>query len=138
MGKTIILNKKAYFDYEILEEIEAGLVLTGAEIKSLRANRANLTGAYAKIINNELFLVGGNIPNNDDPQRTRKLLVHQNELRQLAAKTQEKGLTLVALKIYFKKNRAKILIGIGRGKKLHDKREVIKKRDLEREIRQRQ
>lgn len=135
MGKSIVKNKKAYFDYEILEEIEAGVMLTGAEVKSLRANRANLVGSYAKIIKNELWLVGANIPNNSDPQRTRKLLVHRDQIKKLIGKTQEKGLTLVALKIYFKKNHAKILIGIAKGKKLHDKREVIKRRDLERENR---
>lgn len=135
MGKSIVKNKKAYFDYQILEEIEAGVVLTGAEVKSLRAHRANLVGSFAKIIKNELWLVGANIPNNDDPQRTRKLLVHKDQIKKLIGKTQEKGLTLVALKIYFKKNHAKILIGIAKGKKLHDKREVIKKRDLERDLR---
>lgn len=133
MGKSIVKNKKAYFDYQILEEIEAGVILTGAEVKSLRANRANLVGSYAKIIKNELWLVGANIPNNDDPQRTRKLLVHKDQIKKLIGKTQEKGLTVVALKIYFKKNHAKILIGIAKGKQLHDKREVIKKRDLERD-----
>jgi len=144
MKKIIATNKKAYYDYQILEKYEAGIVLTGAEIKAIRAGKVNLTGAYAKVLRRttdkrtkggaELFLINANIQTLDkeNATRTRKLLMHRKEIEQLIGKTQEKGLSLLPLSIYLKKGRAKIELGLGRGKKLYDKREMIKKRDLER------
>ena len=131
-----IKNKKAYFDYEILEEIETGIVLKGTEIKSIRNGKANLKDSYAIIKNNEIFILNmhishyeqGNIFNHEET-RTRKLLLHKKEILKLRDSLEQKGLTLIPLKLYFKGNKAKILIGLARGKKLYDKREAIKKRD---------
>ena len=131
-----IKNKKAYFDYEILEEIETGIVLKGTEIKSIREGKANLRDSYAIIRNNEVFILNmhispyeqGNIFNHEET-RTRKLLLHKKEILKLRDSLETKGLTLVPLKLYFKGNHAKVLIGLARGKKLYDKRESIKKRD---------
>lgn len=133
--KIISRNKKAYFDYQVLEKYEAGLVLTGAEIKAIRESKVNLTGSYVKIYGKklEMWWVGGHI-STDDPIRSRKLLLHRGEIKKLIGQSQQKGLTLVPLALYLKKNRAKLEIGLCRGKKLHDKREVLKKRDLEREL----
>ena len=136
-----ILNRKAKFDYQIEDTIEAGIVLTGTEIKSIRQGKANLKDSYAIIKNNEVFLLGmhisaykeGNIFNHDET-RTRKLLLHKKEILKLNNKLTLEGYTLVPIKLYFVKNKAKILIGIAKGKKLYDKRETIKKRDLDREI----
>lgn len=139
--KIISINKNAYHNYEILEDFEAGIVLKGSEIKAIRGGRVNLKGAHAKILygekhNPELFLINANIATKDetDNSRTRKLLVHKKEISHLIGKTQEKRLTLIPTKIYLKRGKAKIIIAIGRGKKLHDKREVIKKRDLDRQM----
>ena len=131
-----IKNKKAYFDYEILEEIETGIVLKGTEIKSIREGKANLRDSYAIIRNNEVYILNmhispyeqGNIFNHEET-RTRKLLLHKKEILKLRDSLELKGLTLVPLKLYFKGNHAKVLIGLARGKKLYDKRESIKKRD---------
>ena len=131
-----IKNKKAYFDYEILESFEAGIVLKGTEIKSIRAGKANLKDSYAIVRNNEVFLLNmhisryeeGNIFNHEET-RTRKLLLHKKEILKIKDSLEIKGLTLVPLKLYFKDNYAKILIGLAKGKKLYDKRESIKKRD---------
>lgn len=131
-----IKNKKAYFDYEILEEIETGIVLKGTEIKSIREGKANLRDSYAIIRNNEVYILNmhispyeqGNIFNHEET-RTRKLLLHKREILKLRDSLELKGLTLVPLKLYFKGNHAKILLGLARGKKLYDKRESIKKRD---------
>lgn len=136
-----IKNKKAYFDYEILEEIEAGIVLTGTEIKSIRSGNANLKDSYAVIRNNEVFLLNmhisqykeGNIFNHEE-KRTRKLLLHKKEILKLRDKIILNGNTLVPLKLYFKNNKVKILLGLAKGKKLYDKRESIKERDVQREI----
>ena len=136
-----INNRKAYFDYQILEEIEAGIVLTGTEIKSIRNGQANLKDSYAIIRNNEIYILNmhiskyeeGNIFNHDET-RTRKLLLHKKEILKLNDKIKLQGLTLVPLKLYFKKNKAKILIGLAKGKKTYDKRESIKERDIERNI----
>lgn len=139
MAKTIAVNKKAFHEYEITEKLEAGIVLTGAEIKAIRAHKINLTGSYARILAHpkpELFWLGGNIAvEHADPTRTRKLLIKREEINRLIGKAQEKGLTLIPLSLYLKKGRAKLEVGIGRGRKLHDKREKLKKRDLERELR---
>ncbi len=133
----IATNKIAFHEYEILDTYEAGIVLLGSEIKSIRDNKVNLKGSYARIMGGdkpELFWIGGSITtggeNND---RSRKLLVHKKELKTLIGKTQEKGLTLVPLSLYYKKGRAKLSIGLGKGKKIHDKRRDIKKKDLQRE-----
>lgn len=137
-----INNRKAKYDYEILETIEAGIVLTGTEIKSIRLGNANLKDSYAIIKNNEVFLLGmhisqykeGNIFNHDEI-RTRKLLLHKKEILKLNNKIILEGNTLAPIKLYFNKNKAKILLGLARGKKTYDKRETIKQRDIEREIR---
>lgn len=140
--KTVVSNRKAYHDYFVLERFEAGVALKGTEVKSLRQGGANLQDSYALLKNGEVWLLGlhispfekGNI-NNHDPRRDRKLLLHKNEIRRLIGKTTEKGLTLVPLRIYFKKNIAKVELAIARGKKSYDKRESIARRDAEREIR---
>lgn len=135
-------NRKARHDYTILETYEAGLVLTGTEVKSLRQGRANLTDGYAALKNGEFWLFGMHISPyeqgsyaNVDPVRTRKLLLHKNEIRKLAARIQQKGLTLVPLKVYFKKNIAKVLLGLAQGKQSHDKRAAIAERETKRDLR---
>ncbi|MDD4531671.1 MAG: SsrA-binding protein SmpB [Candidatus Pacebacteria bacterium] len=143
-----IENKKAYFDYEILERFEAGLALNGQEVKSLRTRGTSLPGTYILIKEDkrgsaEAFWVGGNIPpyqpqNADkgyDPKRDRKLLLTREELRYLLGKSKEKGLTLVPISVYTKKRKLKLDFGLARGKKKFDKRESIKKREVERKIR---
>lgn len=135
-----IKNKKAYFDYEILEEIECGIVLTGTEIKSIRNSNVNLKDSYAIIRNGEVYLLNmhiseykeGNIFNHNET-RTRKLLLHKKEILKLRDKIELNGNTLVPLKLYFKGNKVKILLGLAKGKKTYDKRETIKERDLKRE-----
>lgn len=132
--KTEYFNKKARHDYEISESYEAGIVLTGKEIKTIRGGRLDITSSYVKIINGELFWLGAMINQEEgDRQRTRKLLVHKTEINRMFGKTQEKGLTLIPLKLYLKHGKAKLEVGIGRGLKKYDKREKIKKRDIERE-----
>lgn len=139
---TEISNKKAYFDYEILETYETGIVLTGTEIKSIREGNVNLKDSYGVIRNNEIYLLNmhiseykeGNIFNHEE-KRTRKLLLHKKEILKIKDKVALEGITLVPLKLYFKKNKVKIILGIAKGKKVYDKRESIKKRDTEREIR---
>ena len=136
-----ILNKKARFDYFIDEEIEAGIVLQGTEIKSIRNGSANLKDSYAIIKNGEAFLLNmyiapykeGNRFNHEET-RTRKLLLHKKEILKLKNKLELDGYSLIPTKLYFKNNKAKILLGIAKGKKLYDKRETIKKRDQEREM----
>lgn len=136
-----IQNKKAKFDYEILDAYEAGIVLTGTEIKSIREGKAQLKDSYAVIKNGEVFLLNmhishyeqGNIFNHDET-RTRKLLLHKKEILKLRDRVEIEGLTLVPIKLYFKGNKAKILIGVAKGKKTYDKRESIKKRDIDRDL----
>ncbi len=136
-----INNRKARYDYEILETYEAGIVLTGTEIKSIRNGQANLKDSYATIRNNEMFLLNmhishyeqGNIFNHNET-RTRKLLLHKKEIIKLNDRIKIEGLTIIPLKLYFNRNKAKILLGVAKGKKTYDKRETIKKRDVEREI----
>lgn len=139
--KIINENKKARFDFEIVDTFEAGLVLTGSEVKSLRVNGCTLKDSYVAFRGHEAFLQNAHIPvymassyNNHEPERLRKLLLHEHELEQIRAATTEKGLTCVPLKMYFKKGRAKIEIGIARGKKKGDKRQTIKSREADREI----
>ncbi|MBI2627155.1 MAG: SsrA-binding protein SmpB [Parcubacteria group bacterium] len=135
-------NRRASFDYEILEKFQVGIVLEGHEVKSIRLGRINVAGSYAKIIGNELWLVGAtispyqpqNTASNYDPQRTRKLLVKKSELRYLIGKLQEKGLTLVPLSVYNKNSLIKLELGLGKSKKKSDKREKIKTRETERKI----
>ena len=140
-----ILNREARFNYLVLDEIEAGIVLTGTEIKSIHDGKAQIKDSYANIRNNECYLLNMHINEykegnlfNHDPKRTRKLLLHKNEIKKLSEKVKLEGLTLVPLKLYFKKNKIKVLIGICKGKKLFDKRETIKERDLEREAKKNQ
>lgn len=135
-----ILNKRARFDYFIEEEIEAGIVLTGTEIKSVRAGKCNIVDCYGIIKNNEIFLLNmfishykeGNIYNHDET-RTRKLLLHKKEIKKLSDAISREGKTLVPLKLYFKDNKLKVLLGLAKGKKNYDKRESIKENDLKRE-----
>lgn len=136
-----ILNRKARYDYFIEEEIEAGIVLTGTEIKSIRLGKVNISDSYAIIRNEEIYLLNthissyekGNIFNHEE-NRTRKLLIHKKEIKKLNNKIVLEGYTLIPLKIYFSKGRAKVLIGVCKGKKNFDKRETIKERDVNREI----
>jgi len=135
-------NKKAYFNYEILEKIEAGIALIGQEVKSIKTGRINLAGSYVGLANNELFLIGANVPPYQPknappdylPERPRKLLLKKQEINYLIGKIKEKGLTLVPLRIYTKKAKIKIEFGIARGKKKADKRDSIKKKALNKEI----
>ncbi len=137
-----IKNKKARFNFEILEQVEAGIALTGSEVKSLRNGKASLDEAFAVVRNGEVFLHDCNISPYPQagyaqhaPTRQRKLLLHRREIRKLAGKVTQKGLTLVPLKLYFNdRGMVKVLIGLARGKKTHDKRQTIKKREHEREI----
>ena len=133
-------NSKISFDYEILETIEAGIVLEGHEVKAIKTGKASIKGSYVKIINEKAFLIGAaispyqpaNTPKNYDPQRSRKLLFSKKEIYDLVSTSQSKGTTLIPLKFYAKKGRIKLLVGIGRGKKKYDKRETIKKKDIAR------
>ena len=137
-----ILNRRARYDYEIEGEYETGIVLTGTEIKSIRLGKVNLKDSYAIIRNEELYLLNthissyekGNIFNHEE-NRTRKLLMHKKEIKKLNNKVNLEGYTLIPLKIYFIKGKAKVLIGVCKGKKNYDKRETIKKRETEREMR---
>lgn len=137
-----ITNRKARYDYEIEDTIEAGIVLKGTEIKSIRNGKAQLKDSYAILKNGEVFLLNmhisvyekGNIFNHEET-RTRKLLLHKKEILKIRDKITQEGYTLIPMKVYFVKNHAKVLLGIARGKKNYDKRETIKKRDVERELR---
>lgn len=131
--KQITFNRKAVHDYEILEKFEAGIVLTGVEIKAIRGHRVNLAGAFCRIQNNEAWVLNMHLANTKEPERSRKLLLHKSEIQSLIGKTQQKGLSLIALSLYIKKNHAKLEIALARGKKLHDHREVLKKRDISRQ-----
>lgn len=137
-------NKKARFHYEILERYEAGLVLQGTEVKSLRRGQISLDESYARFDGDELWLLGATIPEyshgnlqNHDPKRKRKCLLHARELRKLKAKSQIKGLTVVPLRVYFgARGFAKVTLGVGKGRKLHDKREHLKAKEARKEMRQ--
>ncbi len=139
--KTNTVNRKAYHDYNISDSIEAGMVLTGTEIKSIRLGRVNIRDSFARPENGELWLHNAHIAQykegnryNHHPTRPRKLLLHKREIRGLTMESAKKGLTLVPLKMYLKNGRAKIEIGIAKGKKLHDKRRSISQRDTDREL----
>src|SRR6187551_1243366 len=140
--KVVADNRRARFNYEIGERFEAGVALTGSEVKSLRQGKATIAEAYADARAGEIWLVNSNIPeyrqagpfNNHAPKRPRKLLLHEREINKLAGAVEREGMTIVPLKLYFnERGRAKIEIALGRGKKLHDKRETLKKRSWERE-----
>lgn len=138
----LIRHKRVYFDFEILDTFEAGLVLFGHEVKALRSGKAKLEGAHVVVRGGEAFLVGASIapyqpantPKDYDPERARKLLLSQKELRELDTKTEEKGLTAIPIRCYSKNGKVKLEIGVARGKKKVDKRETIKARDVKRDI----
>lgn len=139
--KNIVTNRKARHNYEIISTIEAGLVLTGSEIKSLRAGHASLVDCYARIIRNELWVIGMHIAaykeatyQNHEPLRERKLLVHRAEIKKLSRQIDEKGMTLVPLRLYLKNNIAKLEIGVARGKRQYDKKKTIAARDAKRDL----
>ncbi len=139
--KIIAKNKRARFNYELGDRYEAGIVLTGSEVKSLRMGKANLTDSYARLKNNELWLISCHISqypwasyDNHEPERPRKLLLHRREINKLAGKLKEGGRSLIPLVIYFKQGRAKVELALAKGKKLHDKRETLKRRTQEREM----
>jgi SsrA-binding protein len=139
--KIICQNRKAYFDYFIDDVIEAGIVLTGAEVKSIRMGKANINDGFARIQKGEVYLHNAHIspypftpPDSSDPTRTRKLLLHRREIKRLIGKTEEKGFTLIPLKVYFRDRHVKVAIGLAKGKKKYDKRETIRRRDQDREM----
>jgi len=139
--KIVCTNRKAKADYFILETIEAGLVLQGTEVKSLREGKANLKGSFARIEEGEAYLYDSHISSygpgsryNPDPMRKRKLLLHKSEINRLSGKVSEKGLTLIPLSLYFKEGKAKVELALARGKKEYDKRERIKKKIMEQEL----
>jgi SsrA-binding protein len=139
--KRISLNRKAYHDYDILESVEAGIVLTGTEIKSVRGGKVNLRDAYAHPQRGELWLFNAHIARyeggsrfNHEPTRPRKLLLHRGQIDELAGKVMQKGLTLVPLKLYLKNGIAKVELGLAKGRKLYDKRESIARREAERDL----
>ena len=136
-----IKNKKAYFDYFILEEIEAGIVLKGTEIKSIRNGSCDIKETFINIKNNEAYIINmyiskyeeGNIFNHEE-RRTRKILLHKKEILKLKEKVKKEGLTIIPLRLYFKKNKAKVLIGVCKGKKLYDKRNDLKEKSAQKDI----
>jgi len=139
--KLIVDNRRARHDYQLLDRVEAGLVLTGTEVKSLREGRASLQQAYAEVRGNEAWLVGAHISvydqgnrENHDPDRDRKLLLHRNELDSLAGKVRERGLTLVPTRLYFRAGRAKVELALARGKEKRDKRRDLAKREAQRDM----
>jgi SsrA-binding protein len=134
-------NRKARHDYAVLDSLECGIVLAGTEVKALRSGAASLSGAYGAVLGGELWVVGMNIPVyafgnrfNHSPLSRRKLLVHAKEVRELKLKTEAKGLTLIPLKLYLKRGRVKLELGVCRGKALHDKRESLKNKDMKRDM----
>jgi SsrA-binding protein len=140
--KVICRNKRAFHEYHVHETIECGVVLTGTEVKSLREGSSSLEDAYAKIDAGELWLIGSDIPEysmgnrmNHKPKRPRKLLLHRREISGFAGKASQRGYTLVPLRMYFKNGKAKVELAVASGKKMHDKREALKKADAQREIR---
>jgi SsrA-binding protein len=139
--KLIAQNRKARFEYEVLDTLECGIMLVGSEVKSLRNGRVSLDEAYGRVDKGEVWLVGCDIQEythantlNHETKRRRKLLMHRREVQKFAAQAYEKSLTLVPLKMYFKRGRAKVLLGLCRGKKLYDKRETMKNRDVKRDL----
>lgn len=143
--KIVARNKKAFYNYEIIEKFEAGMVLHGSEVKSIRDGKVAIHDAYARLKNGEVWLIGMDIGlypqsgpyNNHEPRRVRKLLLHRREINRLGVKTKEKGLTLIPLALYFKDGLAKLELGLGQGKREYDKRDAIKKRENDRDLRRR-
>jgi SsrA-binding protein len=140
--KVVARNKRAFHEFDVTDRIECGIVLVGTEVKSLRDGHASIEESYAKLEDGELWLVGSDIPEyamgnrlNHKPRRPRKLLLHRREIDKFAGKASQRGFTLVPLRLYFKRGRAKVEIAIAKGKQLHDKRESLKKADAAREIR---
>ena len=140
---TIVTNRRARRNYDVMDTVEAGLVLTGTEIKAIREGRVNLSDSYGKPENGELWLVNAHIAqysagsrNNHDPTRPRKLLLHKDEIARLSRQVSERGLTLVPMRLYIRRHRAKVELGIARGRKLYDKRRAIIEREREREAQQ--
>jgi SsrA-binding protein len=140
--KPVATNRKARFEYEILETVEAGIALVGPEVKSLRAGNASLADAYAIVRRGEVYLIGAHISayaqasrENPEPRRERKLLLHRAEIERLAGKVHERGFTLVPLQLYFRGGRAKVELALVRGRRRHDKREAIREREQDRELR---
>ncbi len=138
--KIVAVNKRATFDYEIIEKLECGIVLQGSEVKSLRDGHVSFTDSYVRVLNDELYLLGMSISEymmanrlNHHPVHTRKLLAHKREIRKLAMASEIKGHTIVPLRLYFKNSRCKLQIGLGRGKAVYDKRESLKKKDFDRQ-----
>jgi SsrA-binding protein len=139
--RLIAQNRKARFEYEVVDTLECGIVLVGSEVKSLRTGQLSLEEAYARIKSDEVWLMGCDIPEyvqanrlNHVPKRPRKLLMHRREMKKFAHRATEKGLTLIPLKMYFTEGRAKVLLGLCKGRKLHDKREVLKQKSAKRDI----
>ena len=139
--KVVSRNKRAFHDYEIMDRIECGIALVGTEVKSLRDGHANIEEAYAKLDAGEVWLIGSDIPEyamgnrmNHKPKRPRKLLLHRREIARFAGKASQRGFTLVPLRIYFKNSRAKVELAVVRGRQTHDKRQVEKKKEAQREI----
>lgn len=139
--RLVTQNRRARFEYEVLDTLECGIVLVGSEVKSIRGGKTSIEEAYGRVKDDELWLVGCDIPEypqasllNHEPKRARKLLLHRREIRKFADRAKEQGLTLIPLKMYFSKGRIKVLMGLCRGKKKHDKREAIKKREGQRDI----
>lgn len=142
-NKNIVTNRRARYNYDVMDTVEAGLVLTGTEIKAIREGRVNLSDSYAKPEDGELWLVNAHIAqysagsgNNHDPTRPRKLLLHKDQIVRLSRQVTERGLTLVPMRLYIKHHRAKVELGIARGRKLYDKRRAIVEREREREAQQ--
>jgi SsrA-binding protein len=140
-GKSIAVNRKAFHDYEILERVEAGLALTGTEIKSIRLGRVNIREAYARPEGGEMWLVGAHIAQyaaasrfNHDPRRKRKLLLHRSQIRELSRAVDQRGLTLVPLNLYLKRGMAKVELAIVRGRRAYDKRQAIARREADRQM----
>lgn len=139
--KVITVNRQARRDYEVLEKYEAGIALRGTEVKSLRAGRANLKNSYARVMNGEVFLLGAHISEyeqgnryNHEPKRDRKLLLHKRQIIRVNSKISERGLTLVPLRMYFRRGKVKVELGLARGRRLPSKREELRKRVLDREM----
>jgi SsrA-binding protein len=139
-NKLILKNRKAYYDYEILETFEAGIALLGTEVKSIRAGRIDIKDAFARVLRDELYLMNAHISpyshgniNNHEPLRDRKLLLNRNEINKITGQMSKKGLAIIPLSMYFKDGRVKVEIALAKGKKFYDRREDIKKRDIQRE-----
>ena len=139
--RVIARNRRARHEFDLLESVEAGVVLTGTEVKSLREGSASLEDAYAKLEEGEVWLIGSDIPEysmgnrmNHKPKRPRKLLLHRREIGKFAGKASQRGFTLVPLRMYFKNGKAKVELGVARGRKMHDKREALRRDDAKREM----